>query len=65
MADCTFHIHWFDFQDSQLVLIAVHNIVTQTLSQWETMEFKDIEVAISLLYSLGEAIPVSSHLSLN
>ena len=43
-----------------MVLIAVHNIVTQTLSQWETMDFKDIEVAISLLYGLGEAIPVSS-----
>lgn len=43
--------------DSQLVLITVHNIVTRTLSQWETMEFKDIEVAVSLLYTLGEAIP--------
>ena len=47
-----------------MVLIAVHNIVTQTLSQWETMEFKNIEVAVSLLYGLGEAIPVSKFMFL-
>ena len=48
--------------DSQLVLITVHNIVTHTLSQWENMEMKDIEVAITLLYILGEAMPVSQYI---
>lgn len=43
--------------DSQLVLLTVHNIVTHTLSQWENMELKDIEVAIMLLYTLAEALP--------
>jgi hypothetical protein len=50
---------FFPQQDSQLVLITVHNIVTHTLSQWENMELKDIEVAITLLYTLAEAMPVS------
>ncbi|XP_053377142.1 exportin-T-like isoform X1 [Mercenaria mercenaria] len=45
--------------DSQLVLITVHNIVTHTLSQWKNMELKDIEVAITLLYTLAEALPSS------
>ena len=48
--------------DSQLVLITVHNIVTHTLSQWENMEMKDIEVAITLLYILGEAMPVGHNI---
>lgn len=46
--------------DSQLVLVTVHNLVTHTLSQWQTMEVQDIELAITLLYNLGEALP-STH----
>ncbi|KAH3816261.1 exportin-T-like isoform X2 [Dreissena polymorpha] len=51
--------------DEQLVLVTVHTLVTRTLSQWENMELKDIEVAITLLYNLGEALPtpVGQHFS--
>lgn len=40
--------------------MTVHTIVTQTLPQWETHDVADIEMAISLLYTLGEALPVSN-----
>lgn len=43
------------------MLITVHNLVTHTLSQWENMEMEDVEVAITLLYILGEALPVCKH----
>ncbi|XP_067683887.1 exportin-T-like [Haliotis asinina] len=45
--------------DSELVIVTVHNIVTRTLPQWEAMELKDVEMAINLLYMLGEAVPAS------
>ena len=37
----------------------IHNLVSQTLPQWETVKVCDLEVAISMLYMLGEALPVS------
>ena len=45
--------------DSQLILVHVHQLVSQNLPQWKTLDFKDVEVAVTLLYSLGEAIPAS------
>ncbi|KAL4226182.1 hypothetical protein ACF0H5_014168 [Mactra antiquata] len=45
--------------DSHLVLITVHNLVTHTLSQWEKMELKDVELAITLLYMMAEALPAA------
>ncbi|XP_069101295.1 exportin-T-like isoform X2 [Argopecten irradians] len=45
--------------DSDLVLLTVHTYVTQTLPHWEKRDVCDIEVAIFLLYTLGEALPAS------
>ncbi|KAH9494515.1 hypothetical protein Btru_042329 [Bulinus truncatus] len=45
--------------DSQMILVHVHELVSQTLPRWETLDFRDIEIAITLLYSLGEALPAS------
>lgn len=58
MTNC---IKLFFKQDGDLILMTVHNIVTQTLPQWETRDIADIEVAVYLLYTLGEAVPVSKH----
>ena len=41
------------------MLLVVHEVVSQTMQQWQAAEFYDVEVAITLLYNLGEAIPVS------
>ena len=46
-------------QDSDLILMTVHNIVSQTLSHWESSDFRDVEMALTLLYSVAEAVPVS------
>ncbi|KAJ8301279.1 hypothetical protein KUTeg_020266 [Tegillarca granosa] len=43
--------------DVELIIMTVHTIVTQTLPQWETHDVADIEMAIYLLYTLGEALP--------
>ena len=40
--------------------MTVHEMVTKTLQQWESSDFRDIELAIYLMYSLGEALPVST-----
>ncbi|XP_035825468.1 exportin-T isoform X2 [Aplysia californica] len=45
--------------DSQMILVHVHELVSQTLPQWKSLDFRDVEVAVTLLYSLGEAIPAS------
>lgn len=45
--------------DSDLILVTVHNIVTQTLPQWESANFRDVEMAVTLLYSVAEAVPAS------
>jgi exportin-T len=39
--------------------MAVHTIVTRTLPQWETTDFRDVEMALTLLYSIAEALPAS------
>lgn len=48
---------WF-WQDTELMVVTIHTLVTQTLPQWETVKVCDLEVAITMLYMLGEALPV-------
>ncbi|CAL1531674.1 unnamed protein product [Lymnaea stagnalis] len=45
--------------DTQMILLRIHELVSQTLPRWESLDFRDVEIAITLLYSLGEAIPAS------
>ncbi|XP_013079973.2 exportin-T-like [Biomphalaria glabrata] len=45
--------------DTQMILIQVHELVSQTLPRWESLDFRDVEIAITLLYSLGEALPAA------
>lgn len=45
--------------DCDLVLLTVHTIVAQTLPQWETADFRDVEMALTLLYGIAEAVPAS------
>ncbi|XP_074646295.1 exportin-T-like [Tubulanus polymorphus] len=44
--------------DAQLVMVTVHNIVSQTLPNWKTADFRDVETAITVMYMIGEAIPL-------
>ena len=45
--------------DAPLLLSTVHALVARTLGAWHGARFEDIEVAVTLLYQLGEALPVS------
>ncbi|RUS73434.1 hypothetical protein EGW08_018809 [Elysia chlorotica] len=45
--------------DCQMILRQVHGLVSHTLPQWKNADFRDVEVAIALIYNLGEAIPAS------
>ncbi|GFO01906.1 exportin-t-like [Plakobranchus ocellatus] len=45
--------------DCQMILRRIHEVVSTTLPQWERTDFRDVEVAISLIYNIGEAIPSS------
>lgn len=49
---------FFSFQDLSLVFNHVKLMITKTLNLWQTLPFEDIEVAITFLYLLGEAVPV-------
>ncbi|XP_056000713.1 exportin-T-like isoform X2 [Ostrea edulis] len=51
--------------DTELILRTVHNLVTQTLPRWEAMKVCDVEVAITMLYMLGEALPSSQSQQFN
>jgi len=42
-----------------LVIEYVRKFTTNTLSEWRTASFQDVEIAIYLLYLMGEAIPAS------
>lgn len=42
-----------------MLLLTVHSIVTSTLQRWRASKFEDVELGIFLLYSIGEALPVS------
>ncbi|MFT7796761.1 exportin-T isoform X1, partial [Arapaima gigas] len=43
----------------ELLLEAVRRIFTSTMQSWQTAPFMEVEVAIRLLYMLGEALPAS------
>ena len=53
-------------QDSELVMQTVHELVTTNLPQWQqaSCTYQDLEIAITLLYYLAEAIPVGTHLKI-
>lgn len=42
------------------MLMTVRELVIGTLQQWQNVDVMDVELAITLLYMLIEAIPVSS-----
>lgn len=43
----------------ELLLEAVGRVFTNTMQNWQTAPFMEVEVAIRLLYMLGEALPAS------
>ncbi|KAM4678621.1 exportin-T [Discoglossus pictus] len=43
----------------ELLLASVRRVFISTLQNWQTLPFMEVEVAIRLLYTLGEAIPAS------
>lgn len=43
----------------ELLLVAVRRVFTNTMQNWQTAPFMEVEVAIRLLYMLGEALPAS------
>jgi exportin-T len=45
--------------NKDLVIEYVRKFTTNTLSEWRTASFQDVEIAIYLLYLMGEAIPAS------
>ena len=45
--------------DRDLVLNRVRDLVNMTLPRWQTSSFAEVEAALTFLYQLGEALPVS------
>lgn len=45
--------------DRDLVLNRVRDLVNMTLPRWQTSSFAEVESALTFLYQLGEALPVS------
>ncbi|CAB1346355.1 unnamed protein product, partial [Coregonus sp. 'balchen'] len=43
----------------ELLLEAVRRVFNSTMQTWQTAPFMEVEVAIRLLYMLGEALPAS------
>ncbi|XP_029282841.1 exportin-T isoform X2 [Cottoperca gobio] len=43
----------------ELLLEAVRRVFTNTMQNWQTTQFMEVEVAVRLLYMLGEALPAS------
>ncbi|XP_038565369.1 exportin-T isoform X1 [Micropterus salmoides] len=43
----------------ELLLEAVRRVFTNTMQSWQTAPFMEVEVAIRLLYMMGEALPAS------
>ncbi|KAH7947036.1 hypothetical protein HPB52_007467 [Rhipicephalus sanguineus] len=48
----------FERQDKDMTLSLTQSMISTTLQNWRSLPFQDVEVAISFLYLLGEAIPV-------
>lgn len=42
-----------------MLVTTVRDMFVATVTQWQTAQFEDVEVAITLLYILVEALPVS------
>ncbi|XP_038054110.1 exportin-T-like [Patiria miniata] len=42
-----------------LVLQVVHSFITNTLSHWKSVKFTETELAVRLMYMLGEAVPAT------
>ena len=49
-------------QDAKLLLGTVHEVVSRSLTQWQTLNVEEIELAITLMYQLAEALPVCIYL---
>ena len=47
------------WQDAKLLLSAVHEVVGRSFTNWQTLNVEDVELAVTLLYQLAEALPVS------
>lgn len=45
--------------DRDLVLTRVRDLVNATLPRWQSLNFAEVEAALTFLYQLGEALPVS------
>lgn len=45
--------------DRDLVLNRVRDLVNMTLPRWQSAPFAEVEAALTFLYMLGEALPVS------
>lgn len=45
--------------NKDLVINYVSKFTINTLREWRTTSFQDVEIAIYLLYLMGEAIPAS------
>lgn len=45
--------------DRELVLNRVRDLVNMTLPRWQASPFSEVEVALTFLYQLGEALPAS------
>lgn len=43
----------------ELLLESVHRVFNSTMQNWRTVPFMEVEVAIRLLYMMGEALPAS------
>lgn len=42
-----------------MLVTTVRDMFVTTVTQWQAAQFEDVEVAITLLYILAEALPVS------
>lgn len=49
--------------DTQVVFTRTKDVIMNTLQHWKNLPFQDVEVAITFLYLLGEAVPASQHLA--
>ena len=54
-----FHIFVSYFQDTELLLSFVRNLLDRNVTNWKSKSYQDVEVAITMLYSLVESVPVS------
>lgn len=46
-------------QDGDVTMETVEELVVNTFSNWRVLNYREVELAISLLFFLGEAMPVS------